>query len=87
MKIRILAAFAVLGLTVALTAASLGNHSVTATDARATEANITRVTVGLLENSQFSRHPFNDELAGKFLDRYLDTLDEGRVFIPAIGRG
>jgi carboxyl-terminal processing protease len=40
-----------------------------------TDRNITRVTAGLLEQSQFSHHQLDNELAGKFLDRYLDSLD------------
>jgi carboxyl-terminal processing protease len=43
-----------------------------------TEANITRVTAGFLEESQFAHHPLDSELAGKFLDRYLDDLDGSR---------
>ena len=41
----------------------------------ATEANITQVTAGFLEQSQLAHHPLDSELAGKFLDRYLDDLD------------
>ena len=43
-----------------------------------TEANITLVTAGFLERSQLSHHPLDTELAGKFLDRYLDELDPSR---------
>ncbi len=43
-----------------------------------TEANITRITAGILEQSQFAHHPLDNELAGKFLDRYLDDLDGSR---------
>ncbi|HEU4578353.1 MAG TPA: carboxy terminal-processing peptidase [Polyangiaceae bacterium] len=43
-----------------------------------TEANITRLTTGLLEHSQFAHHPLDSELAGKFLDGYLDALDGRR---------
>jgi carboxyl-terminal processing protease len=50
----------------------------TAGGARVTEANITRVTTALLEQSQFSHHPLDSQLAGKLLDRYLDDLDPGR---------
>ena len=45
---------------------------------RVTEANVTRVTTALLEQSQFSHHPLDTQLAAKFLDRYLDALDPGR---------
>jgi len=44
-------------------------------DQAATDAEITRLTTKILEQSQFAHHPLDDELAGKFLDRYLDTLD------------
>jgi carboxyl-terminal processing protease len=43
-----------------------------------TEANITLVTAGFLEHSQLAHHPLDTELAGKFLDRYLDDLDASR---------
>src|SRR6516225_11317084 len=44
-------------------------------DQTATNAEITRLTSEILEKSQFAHHPLDNELAGKFLDRYLDTLD------------
>src|SRR6516225_12181158 len=44
-------------------------------DQAATNAEITRLTSKILEKSQFAHHPLDNELAGKFLDRYLDTLD------------
>jgi carboxyl-terminal processing protease len=40
-----------------------------------TEANITRLTANILERSQFAHHPLDSELAGRFLDGYLDSLD------------
>ncbi len=43
-----------------------------------TEANITRLTTNILERSQFAHHPLDSELAGKFLDGYLDSLDGSR---------
>ncbi len=46
--------------------------------ADATEANITRITAGILEQSQFAHHPIDNDLAGNFLDRYLDDLDWSR---------
>ena len=36
------------------------------------------MTAGFLEASQFAHHPLDTELAGKFLDRYLDDLDGSR---------
>jgi carboxyl-terminal processing protease len=44
-----------------------------------TDGNITRLTAGLLEQSQFSHHRLDNELAAKFLDRYLDSLDPGHL--------
>jgi carboxyl-terminal processing protease len=44
-----------------------------------TESNITRVTAGLLEQSQFSHHRLDDSLAAKFLGRYLDSLDPSHL--------
>src|SRR5262245_5593728 len=71
-------------LTVCLAAAllSLGaalTPAAAVVDPRTTEANITRLTTTLLEQSQFSHHPLDAEFAGKFLDRYLDALDGGRA--------
>ena len=40
-----------------------------------TEADITRVTANLLEGSQFLQLPLDDEICGKCLDLFLDTLD------------
>ncbi len=50
-------------------------------DSPDTEANITRLTVRLLESSQFAHHRLDAELAGKFLDRYLDALDGTRSIL------
>jgi carboxyl-terminal processing protease len=47
-------------------------------DSPQTEANIARLTVRLLESSQFAHHRLDAELAGRFLDRYLDALDGSR---------
>ena len=53
-------------------------------DQAATNAEITRLTSTILEKSQFAHHPLDDELAGKFLDRYLDTLDgQHMVFLQS----
>jgi carboxyl-terminal processing protease len=48
--------------------------------AGSTEASITRLTTDILEQSQFSHHALDRELAGKFLDSYLDALDARRSF-------
>lgn len=62
-------------------AATLGNPTASlAADANdPTDGNITRVTAGLLEQSQFSHHQLDDDLASRFLDRYLDSLDPGHL--------
>ncbi len=59
---------------VSKTAASSPAHLPTAAQP-STEANITRLTTDILARSQFAHHPLDAELAGKFLDGYLDTLD------------
>ena len=58
-------------LVLAVPASSAGN----ATGPSITEANVTRLTVGLLERSQFSHSSLDASLAGAFLERYLDVLD------------
>src|SRR5438309_10426196 len=40
-----------------------------------TEGNIAKVTARILEKSQYAHHPLDDEIAGKFLDRYVEELD------------
>jgi carboxyl-terminal processing protease len=50
----------------------------------ATEANITRLTAGLLLRSQLAHNPLDNELAGKFLDRYLDALDGSRSILTQV---
>ena len=66
------------GLGFTLAACMVGLRGQTATlppDSQSTEANITRLTTNLLERSQFAHHPLDSDLAGKFLDGYLDALD------------
>ncbi len=48
-------------------------------DAKATDAAVTSLTSKLLENSQFAHQKLDEKLAGKFLDRYLDSLDAGHM--------
>src|SRR3569623_1341520 len=51
---------------------------------QATERNITKLTVNLLEHSQFAHHPLDREFANTFLDRYLAALDGTRsLFLQA----
>ncbi|HEY5283864.1 MAG TPA: carboxy terminal-processing peptidase, partial [Polyangia bacterium] len=71
--------FPAVGLVLSLTSAVWGGQTVSAPSPNdATEANITLVTAGFLEHSQLTHHPLDTELAGKFLDRYLDDLDGSR---------
>jgi carboxyl-terminal processing protease len=69
---KILSVLGLSALALALTAAGIGTR---VSDAGSEEANVTRLTARLLEGSQFSHHRLDDELAAKFLDRYLDALD------------
>ena len=46
--------------------------------ALSTEANLVRLQASILASSQFSHHPLDRELASRFLDRYLDSMDERR---------
>ena len=80
---RIVSQTFALGLFLTLTATAWGappqsTAAPTPGPVETTEANITLVTAGFLERSQLSHHPLDTELAGKFLDRYLDELDPSR---------
>src|SRR3954468_10953628 len=44
------------------------------------EASIARVTSTILERGHYLRQPFNDEISSKFLDRYLDALDNLHLY-------
>jgi carboxyl-terminal processing protease len=66
------------GLMVAA-AAAFGFRSPAPLDDKATDAAVTAVTTKVLESSQIAHHRLDDELADKFLDRYLDTLDAGHM--------
>ncbi|HKP59661.1 MAG TPA: carboxy terminal-processing peptidase [Polyangiales bacterium] len=63
-----------------LAALNCAGHTALAAPAGSTEAAITRLTTDLLEQSQFSHHALDRELAGKFLDSYLEALDARRSF-------
>ncbi len=73
--VKVTACLSAVGLTLAL---GLNGSAADPRAVAATEANITRLTAGVLERSQFAHHPLDSELAGKFLDRYLDALDGSR---------
>ncbi len=66
------------GLIVA-SAAAFGFRKPEPLSAKETSSAITAVTAGVLENSQFTHQKLDDPLAGKFLDRYLDTLDASHM--------
>jgi carboxyl-terminal processing protease len=69
----------VFGLSLGLGAVALaGAPAPRSPELQATEANVTRLTASILERSQFAHHPLDSELAGKFLDGYLDDLDGRR---------
>ena len=60
----------------AVTAAQgAGAVSSRSAEARATDANITKLATKILGRSQFAHHPLDAELAAKFFDRYVDALD------------
>ena len=76
---RIVSSLAAVALAVALTSAGFGAQLARpSVDRPTTEANITRLTTGLLEHSQLAHHPFDGALAGSVLDHYLDALDGAR---------
>jgi carboxyl-terminal processing protease len=45
-----------------------------------TDANVAAITADMLQTWHYSQHPFDQEIASKFLDRYLDTLDYSHVY-------
>jgi carboxyl-terminal processing protease len=48
-------------------------------DTESTSPDVVRLTTEVLERSQFGHHRLDDELAARFLDRYLDALDASRT--------
>ncbi len=59
--------------------AAFGFRDADPLDAKETDAAVTALTSKILESSQFAHQELDDKLAGKFLDRYLDTLDSSRM--------
>ena len=45
-----------------------------------TDANIALMEGEILQNWQYAQHPFDAEISGKFLDRYLETLDYSHIY-------
>lgn len=71
-KARILPFLGLSVLALTLTAASFATRLPSSVSE---EANIARLTARMLEASQFSQHRLDDDLAARFLDRYVNTLD------------
>src|SRR3954447_20563046 len=44
------------------------------------DKNIARVTTTIFENAHYLRQPLDKEKASKFLDRYLDSLDNLHIY-------
>src|SRR5450631_1064223 len=79
---RVGACLVAFGLTASTGATGSGARPSAARTATATtESNIMLVTVGFLEKSQLAHHLLDTELAGRFLDRYLDELDGSRSLL------
>ena len=75
----VLVASGVFGLAAFLTSVSFADRADFVSASKVTEGNIARLSSGILEQSQFAHHPLDGELAGKFLDRYLDALDGAHI--------
>jgi len=77
---RLVSHLAIAALALAIVPVSLGSQLAAARSALpTTEANITRLTTNLMEQSQFSHHAFDNAMAGAFLDRYIESLDVTRT--------
>jgi carboxyl-terminal processing protease len=48
--------------------------------ADSTDANIAQIEADMLQTWQYSQHPFDQEISGRFLDRYLETLDYSHIY-------
>jgi carboxyl-terminal processing protease len=77
--VRIAACLLVVTALTSFAAPSPASQSPSVDEARDTDANVTRLTTGILGQSQFSHHPLDSELAARLLDRYLDALDGSRM--------
>ena len=71
----------ILELFFALVTSSCGKSPPTMTPVvfNPTDGNIAKLLSRILEQTQYSHHPFDNEQAGKLLDRYLDALDGQRL--------
>ncbi|HZM02861.1 MAG TPA: carboxy terminal-processing peptidase [Candidatus Saccharimonadales bacterium] len=85
MRLRFISGISQLILTLALTtplarAALLGDLQPPPFVKDSTDGNIAAIVGEKLQTWQYSHHPFDQEMSGKFLDRYLDTLDYSHVY-------
>src|SRR5213593_389322 len=44
------------------------------------DSNITKLAASILERGHYLRQPINDEISSKFLERYLDSLDNLHIY-------
>src|SRR5690242_3857971 len=44
------------------------------------DADIAKVTTGIFEKVHYLQQPFDDEKSSRFLDRYLDALDNVHIY-------
>src|SRR6185436_12725267 len=44
------------------------------------DGNIAKITTTIFEGAHYLKQPFNDEVSSKFLDRYLDALDNLHIY-------
>src|SRR6266576_6324872 len=70
---RSLSSKLVLGVLALNLAAGWSSHARQATNT--TEGSIAKLAARILEQSQYSHHPLDDEIAAKFLESYLEELD------------
>jgi carboxyl-terminal processing protease len=73
--LRTITTFTALGLALMDAAATGALRSDLRLNAPTTEGKVTQLTAQLLEQAQFAHRRFDDALAAKFLDRYIDSLD------------
>jgi carboxyl-terminal processing protease len=95
---RSIAAFTALGLSLITTSHLMSQRPMLRLDAPTEDGQITQLTTQLLEQGQFSHRRLDADMASKFLDEYLDTLDgshevflqsdvaEFRQFLPNLAR-
>ena len=44
------------------------------------DGNIAKLTASILQGQHYLQQPFNDEISSRFLDRYLDSLDNSHIY-------